>query len=109
MAKGVELTAADLRKVQRTVMECMAAGPVILAGDFNLPSHYPEIPAATAGLKDTFSANGYGWGKTVPSWLPALRIDMIFVPQAAHVYYAAAMPTACSDHRPVIAEIGLRR
>ena len=56
-------------------------------------------------LKDCFSTNGYGWGKTVLARLPVARIDMVFVPQDAEVFYAGAVPTSYSDHFMVITEV----
>ncbi len=82
-------------------------GPVILAGDFNVPAHYPDLRRATGSLKDCFAANGYGWGKTVRADLPVLRIDMIFVPLGARVYYTAAVTGQGSDHRMVLAEVAI--
>ncbi|MCK4375074.1 MAG: hypothetical protein KAX19_07085, partial [Candidatus Brocadiae bacterium] len=58
-----------------------------------------------ATLKDCFSANGYGWGRTAPAKLPVVRIDMIFVPHHAEVYYASAVPTRFSDHYMMLTEV----
>jgi len=82
-------------------------GPIILAGDFNVPPRYADLRGAVAGLKDCFRANGYGWGKTAPARLPAVRADMIFVPPEARVHYAAAIPTPYSDHYMSLAEVAV--
>ena len=81
------------------------SGPVILAGDFNLPPHYPDLRHTTASLQDCFKANGYGWGKTVRADLPVFRVDMIYVPGDAHVLYAGVLVGHGSDHRIVLAEV----
>ena len=103
------------RLIQRSAMEFGAIGqmierkrtqgPVLLAGDFNFLPTYPYLRRATAPLKDAFRENGYGWGKTVRPRIPVARIDMIFVPQDAHVYYASAVDTRYSDHRMTLAEV----
>jgi endonuclease/exonuclease/phosphatase family metal-dependent hydrolase len=91
----------------RDARAAYAGRSVILAGDFNLPPHYPDLRAATVGLTDCFSANGYGWGKTVPAGMPVFRIDMVFVPPDAAVYYAGAVPTRLSDHYMTMAEVAV--
>jgi endonuclease/exonuclease/phosphatase (EEP) superfamily protein YafD len=80
-------------------------GPIILGGDFNLQPSYPALSRLSRDFKDCFAANGYGWGKTVPSKLPALRIDIIFVPRDAAVFYAGAVSTRLSLHRMTLAEV----
>ena len=107
IADTVVNTRADLRRVLQAIEEYRADGPVILAGDFNLPGHYADLQTVTANLKDCFSTNGYGWGKTVPARLPLLRIDLIFVPRDAEVFYAAAVRTRYSDHHMALAEVRL--
>jgi endonuclease/exonuclease/phosphatase family metal-dependent hydrolase len=82
-------------------------GPIILGGDFNLQPNYPALSRIRRDFKDCFKANGYGWGKTVPSKLPALRLDMIFVPPNAEVFYAGAVSTRLSLHRMTLAEVAI--
>ena len=103
--KGIEATRRDLERLRETVMRFTAQGPVIMAGDFNIPGHYPDLATGAPGLKDAFRANGYGWGKTVPNGFPVLRIDLAFVPEGAKVCYAGAVTTESSDHRMVLVEM----
>lgn len=98
-------TARRLEELRRTIEVCREKGPVIVAGDFNLPPHYPGIRQATGGLVDCFAEGGYGWGKTIPAGLPLYRVDMIFAPREAEVYYAAAVRASASDHRMTVAEV----
>jgi endonuclease/exonuclease/phosphatase (EEP) superfamily protein YafD len=81
--------------------------PLIIAGDFNLPRQYPELRTAMSGLKECFADEGYGWGKTAPAKLPAVRADMIYVPENAEVTYSATIPTSHSDHCGMLAEFVL--
>jgi endonuclease/exonuclease/phosphatase (EEP) superfamily protein YafD len=104
--------ALDARRSQlETVRELVGLqvdrSPVLIAGDFNVPSHYPDLTIVTAGMKDAFGAKGFGWGKTAPAKFRAVRPDMIFVPSDATVFDAFAAPTRNSDHCPVIAEISI--
>jgi len=109
--KGIESaisrTQSELEELRRMLDLYAGRSPIILAGDFNLPPHYPDLRRATAGLKDCFKANGFGWGKTAPVKLPAIRADMIFVPKGATVYYASAVPTNHSDHYMALAEVSM--
>ena len=103
-----------IRRIQRELQDMRGyldlysgAAPVVLAGDFNLPPYYPDLRQATASLKDCFAENGYGWGRTAPARLPALRVDMIFVPEDTKVYYASSVPTRHSDHHMTLAEVSI--
>jgi endonuclease/exonuclease/phosphatase (EEP) superfamily protein YafD len=104
IGNAVKLTGERLEELRLALNTYSQQGPVLLAGDFNLPAHYPDISRATAGLKECYAENGYGWGKTGPAWLPAFRIDMVFVPGDAEVFYASTVPTRLSDHRMMLAE-----
>ncbi len=89
----------------RGTLEKYGADALILAGDFNLPARYPPLRRASERLKNAFCVAGRGWGRTVPSWLPVLRIDHIYVQDEAQVHYATAVPTRFSDHNMVLAEV----
>ena len=107
IADTIVSTRTELRRVLQAVEEYGTGGPIILAGDFNLPGHYADLNILTTHLKDCFSTNGYGWGKTVPAKLPLLRIDLIFVPRDTEVFYAGAVRTYYSDHHMTLAEVRL--
>ena len=107
VAEAIATKRAELRRLTATLNHYAKEGPIILAGDFNLPLHYPDLRKATASLKDCFTDNGYGWGKTAPGKMPLIRVDMIFVPPEATVYYAGAVPTRHSDHYMTLAEVAL--
>ncbi len=103
--EAITATGRRLDDLHRTIEVCAKDGPVIAAGDFNLPPYYPGVRRATAGLQDCFGVAGYGWGKTAPAGLPLYRIDMIFVSPGARVYYAGAVGGSSSDHRMMLAEV----
>ncbi len=108
LENGKNRTERELQQVESTIAHYSKSGPVVLAGDFNLPPEYPYVRRATRGLKDCFAVNGYGWGKTAPTKLPVVRIDMIFVPKEATVYYSRAVPTEFSDHYMTLAEVAIK-
>ncbi|MFO7956942.1 MAG: endonuclease/exonuclease/phosphatase family protein [Candidatus Brocadiia bacterium] len=107
IAEALEGTQRRLDGLRGTLDRYGGADAVLLVGDFNLPARYPPLRRVTEGLKNAFSVAGYGWGRTVPSRLPVLRIDHVYVPRAATVWYAAAVPTQYSDHSMVLAEVAV--
>ena len=104
---AIEQTKQGLDELRDTLQRHSAHEALLLAGDFNLPPHYPDLRAATRGMIDTFASSGFGWGKTVPAWMPVFRTDMIFVPPDAVVHYAGTVSTKLSDHCMAIAEVSL--
>ncbi len=107
LAEATLRTRLDIEALRDTIDLYSKEGSIVVAGDFNLPPSYNGLRIATRNLKDCFSASGYGWGKTAPAWLPLVRIDMVYVPRDAEVFYAAAELTQYSDHKIVIAEVVL--
>jgi len=108
---GLEDAIVRTRWELKTLGEAVAfyarQGPVVLAGDFNVPPRYPDLRHALDGFVDCFGAAGHGWGKTVPAKLPVLRVDQIHVPPGSRVYYATAVVTRWSDHYMTFAEAAI--
>jgi endonuclease/exonuclease/phosphatase (EEP) superfamily protein YafD len=109
LRKALDARRSQLEKVRERLGLQADGSPILLTGDFNVPSNYPDLSIATAGMKDAFATKGYGWGKTAGMrWIERVaRPDMIFVPSDATVFDAFAAPTTHSDHCPVIAEISI--
>ncbi|MET9915745.1 endonuclease/exonuclease/phosphatase family protein [Streptomyces sp. NPDC006435] len=86
-----------------------AAGPgavrQILLGDFNAPPTAPELAPLWKELTDADPG-----GPTYPAAAPAQRIDYVAVSKGSvRVRDAAVAETLASDHRPVVADLLLRR
>lgn len=88
--------------------------PLVVAGDLNAPESSPVIQRLlAAGLRDSFSASGRGYGfsygQSMRAGLSFLRIDHILA--SPEVGFAASFvgEGRNSDHRPVIADLVLRR
>jgi vancomycin resistance protein VanJ len=79
--------------------------PLIVGGDFNLPSGDNMLRALQPRLKDTFRESGSGWGNTMDNTYPVLRIDQVWV--SAHFRAASVMArrTVHSDHRMVLSDL----
>ena len=80
-------------------------GPVILAGDLNALPGSPELGLlAQAGVTDC-APDG---SPTFPAAEPRSRIDYLYVSRHFEVERCWVVPTAASDHRPVVADLLLR-
>ena len=89
----------------RSVAELLAALPdrSIIAGDAN------ETPegAAARSLSGRFDDAGHERGEpTFPSAAPRSRIDYVWLPSRTLVRVCRVVPTAASDHLPLIVEFG---
>lgn len=97
--------AADVAKRER---------PLIVAGDLNAPETSPVIRTLLdRGLRDAFSSAGRGYGYThghsTMLAVSFLRIDHILVSPEIGVVDAFAGGKEGSEHRPVIADLLLKR
>ena len=88
--------------------------PLIVAGDLNAPETSPVIRTLLdRGLRDAFSSAGRGYGYThghsTMLAISFLRIDHILVSPEIGVVDAFAGGKEGSEHRPVIADLLLKR
>ena len=88
--------------------------PVILGGDLNAPEISLVVRTLLkAGLRDAYSAAGFGYGYTYGHALRTgfsfLRIDHVLVSPQIGVADCYAGGWRASDHRPVIADLWLSR
>jgi endonuclease/exonuclease/phosphatase family metal-dependent hydrolase len=86
-------------------------GPaVVLAGDFNDVPQSAVHDALTAMFVDAFAVAGGGAGDSYPATQPKKRIDWVLVKDRGALVPVAArtVPTAASDHRPVVIDLVLR-
>ena len=89
-------------------------GPLVMAGDLNAPVQSLACQALfQTGLRDAFSAAGWGYGytygHTLRPGLSYVRIDHILVSPHWRVERCWAGGAEGSDHRPVIADLSLQR
>ncbi|PZT75461.1 endonuclease/exonuclease/phosphatase family protein [Streptomyces sp. AC1-42W] len=97
---------ADTRRIMAEDRES-ERGPVrqILLGDFNAPPAAPELAPLWRELTDAEPG-----APTYPALDPVLRIDYVAVSKdTVRVRDAAVAETLASDHRPVVADLSLRR
>ena len=79
-------------------------GPQLLLGDFNAPHEAPELAPLWTVLTDAIPE-----GATYPAAAPTKRIDFVTVSDDVRVRSATVPETLASDHRPVLAELSVRR
>ena len=91
-----------------------SARPLVVAGDLNAPESSSVIRTLLGiGLRDAFSSAGrgygYSYGQALRPGISFLRIDHILVSPEIGVADAFAGGAQASEHRPVIADLLLRR
>lgn len=82
--------------------------PTVLLGDLNATPDRVELAPLFTALRDAWS-EGDGEGHTFPGDEPVRRIDYVLVAGPLEVLSARVLPTAASDHRPVVAELSVAR
>lgn len=87
---------AQIEELSRLVNR--EAGPVVLAGDFNI-AHEGELDLLEKSrLQKVYS------GKTFPSWKPKKRLDYIFAGREIKISAGRVLPDLLSDHRLLLVE-----
>jgi endonuclease/exonuclease/phosphatase (EEP) superfamily protein YafD len=81
-------------------------GPLILCGDLNASRRSAAIRRLNGSLRDAWSERGFGFGLTLTSTFPTRRIDYVLV-RDLDVQSVDVPDVAGSDHRPVLAVLGL--
>lgn len=84
-------------------------GPRILMGDFNAYPGDPEMKSMAGAYTDVFAKVGEGPSGTYPAIKPTNRIDYIFTSPEIQAERAWVIDSTASDHRPVVADLTLRR
>lgn len=82
-------------------------GPLLVAGDFNLPVESRIYRESWGGLRNAFSDAGRGFGFTRDNGWIQVRIDHVLAGPGWRVRRAWVGPDVGSDHRPVVAELEL--
>jgi endonuclease/exonuclease/phosphatase family metal-dependent hydrolase len=108
VAANTALRLAQLRAIAADAAK--ADGPVIIAGDTNLPGLSWALEHHLADYRDGFSEAGRGLGYTFPSTPrhhPWMRIDRILADRRSRFVAFRVSPEHASDHLAVIADLEL--
>jgi endonuclease/exonuclease/phosphatase family metal-dependent hydrolase len=82
----------------------------VLVGDLNATPDAPELAPLWPVLTDAWAAApGDGTGLTYPAITPTKRIDYVTASTEVKVVRSRVVDTAASDHRPVVADLVVRR
>jgi vancomycin resistance protein VanJ len=81
------------------------AGPVLIAGDFNLPTDSSIYQESWSDFNNAFSQAGWGLGHTFFTRRIGIRIDHVLASPGWRVGDCRVGPDIGSDHRPVIADL----
>ena len=80
-------------------------GPLVVCGDFNTPPRDMVHAMLADAWTDAAGSVGSGFGYTVPSPMPLLRIDYVWLSRELRAVRTSVPAVTDSDHRPVIADI----
>lgn len=101
----------ERRRQSEEAAEVVAAisAPVILAGDFNLPTDSTIYRRSWSQYRNAFSMSGFGFGQTmrpeVRGWQFGIRIDHILTGPDWRPRRCWVGPDVGSDHLPLIADL----
>lgn len=104
---AVKERAGSIARLETAVRSYSERGPVIVAGDWNVPARAASLKPLTVLLDDAFRRGGSGWGNTMTNDSPVSRIDAVFVSRDFEVIHCASRPSGTSDHRLVEVEMWL--
>jgi endonuclease/exonuclease/phosphatase (EEP) superfamily protein YafD len=110
--QNFEVRLGQARALARELLELRR--PLIVAGDLNAPETSPVIRTLLgSGLRDAYSSAGRGYGYTHGHALRLgfsfLRIDHVLLNSEIGVSRCFVGNSEASEHRPVIADLLLRR
>jgi endonuclease/exonuclease/phosphatase family metal-dependent hydrolase len=82
--------------------------PVLVCGDLNSPPSVYTYFKINEGLKDGFRTAGHGYAYTFRFYKHMLRLDYIFHSESLQgIDYYSPELDVCSDHNPVIMQLGV--
>ncbi len=84
-------------------------GPIVVAGDFNLPVESQALRRDWRWLRNAFSDAGWGFGHTMFAGRHRVRIDHVLVSREFTVRGARVLRGFPSEHQPVVAELEIMR
>lgn len=80
-------------------------GPLVIAGDFNMPTDSAIFRRAWSAYPDAFDAAGWGFGRSKFTGWHGIRIDHVLSGPGLAARRCWVGPDVGSDHRPVIADL----
>jgi endonuclease/exonuclease/phosphatase (EEP) superfamily protein YafD len=109
-SREMDQTTAD-RRLESELASQMAAeveGPIVIAGDFNMPVESAIYQQYWSNWENAFSSAGLGYGHTKFTRFFGARIDHVLVNREWDVLAARIGPNLGGDHRPLFVDLQLR-
>ena len=109
----LDATGDDLWRTQEIATVLRVAreagrGRLLLGGDLNaLPESAIHAQLRDAGFRDAWPGCGEGDPLTFPAAAPTRRIDYLYLTGDAQCLSARVLPSAASDHRPLLVRLRL--
>lgn len=97
-------TRSAMSALARTFVDA-AEAPVVLVGDFNLPTDSAVYRRDWSSFDNAFSIAGNGFGTTKRTRWFGIRIDHVLVGPGVRCERAFIGPHLNGDHRPVVADL----
>jgi endonuclease/exonuclease/phosphatase (EEP) superfamily protein YafD len=111
---GTLMAEIEIRRVESATFAKWlgaARGPMILAGDFNMPTDSTIYREVWSGWTNAFSTSGFGFGYTkwtaIRGWPFGARIDHVLGGPGLAACRSWVGPAVGSDHLPLLAELSL--
>ena len=106
----MEQTTEDRRSESDLASQLAAEsiGPVIVAGDFNMPVDSALYDRYWSTWQNAFSIAGLGYGQTKFTRFYGVRIDHVLASWEWQILSARVGPNLGGDHRPVLVDLQLR-
>jgi endonuclease/exonuclease/phosphatase (EEP) superfamily protein YafD len=104
---GLRVQTEQMRRASALVRAWVdrVEGPVLVAGDFNLPAESATFREYWSGRDDAFSRAGTGYGHTKFTHWHGVRIDHILTGPELSTVHCRVGPDVRSDHRPLLADL----
>ena len=109
LASSIRTRFGASQATAKWIREGSRSGPLIVAGDFNLPAESPALRDHWGGLRNAFSEAGWGFGHTMFAGSHRVRIDHILVDRAVDVRDVSVLSGYPSEHQPVVADLTIGR
>jgi endonuclease/exonuclease/phosphatase (EEP) superfamily protein YafD len=97
---------AEVGRVLASMAEVRSL-PILLGGDFNMPSDSATFAPLRRAFRSAFESAGRGYGYTRPVSFPWIRIDHLLASPHWRFIRCWVGPDVGSDHLPLIADVVL--
>ena len=95
----------ELESLLAHAFAIQSKGPLLVAGDFNMPEESAIYRRHWSGLNNAFSCAGYGFGTSKETRWHGIRIDHVLLGPGWSCLHTQVGPHLGGDHRPMVADL----